>query len=72
MRNGDSNPYQLEESISNLRVVVILNSIRILKVNSVSLIIRRSIWRVIGFFIVCRCPIKRTLGLYGLKLDDTR
>ena len=23
---------------------------------------------MIWFFIVCRCPIKRTLGLYGLKL----
>ena len=34
-----------------------------------NLIRRRVLWRLIWFCTVCRCPTKRTLGLYGLKWD---
>ena len=71
--NGMSRNDQLEKSISNLRVVG--NKFTILfqflkdffwKQTVKNLIGRIVLRRLIWFCPVCRCPTKRTPGLYGL------
>ena len=62
MLNVLSHPYLLDKSISNFRVVGCCYVIFI-KILKETCVLQRLIW----FFTVCRCPIKRTLGLYGLS-----
>ena len=74
MPNVFSPPYQLDESISNFRVVgwyfsFLLNFKRNFCKQTVDNLIRRCIMqRLIWFCTVCRCPTKRRLGLYGLRI----
>ena len=75
MPNVFSHPCQLDESISNLRVVgwYFLIFIQNFKRNfckyTVENLIRRRILRhLIWFCTVCRVPTKKTLGLYGLRI----
>ena len=79
MPNVFSHHYQFGESISNLRVgwlVVFLlfysNFKRqFCKQTVENLIRRRVLWRLIWFCTVCRCPTKKTLGLYGLTDQES-
>ena len=70
--NVFSHPYQLDKSVSVLRVVGWYFSFYSnFKGNfckqTVKILIRRHILQcLIWFCTVCRCPTKRTLGLYGL------
>ena len=72
MSNVFSHPYQLDESISNFRVVgwyfsFYSNFKRNFCLQTVENLIRRRIlWRLIWFCTVCGCPSKRTLGLFGV------
>ena len=70
MPNVFSHPYQLDKSISNLRVVgwyFDSNFKRHFCKQTVGNLIRcRVLGRLIWFCTVCRCPTKRSLGLYGL------
>ena len=72
MPNGIPHRYQLEQSVSVLRVdgwyfSFLIKFDRIFcKQKAKSLIRRRVLRRLIWFCTVCLCPIKRTLGLYGL------
>ena len=66
MPNIFSHPYQLDDSIFNLRVVGgIFIFIQILKdTNGCK---QWGTWSDAAFVLHClRCPTKRTLGLYGL------
>ena len=73
MPNGFSHLYQLDEFISNFRVIrwyfrLYSNCKRILCKQTLETLIRcRILRRLILVCIVCICPIKRTLGLYGLN-----
>ena len=74
MPNGIPLFYQLDRSISVLRVVALLGGIFYFHSNSnrtfckqtVETLIRRRILCQIWVSTVCLCPTKRTLGLYGL------
>ena len=80
MPNEISLLYQMDESISNLRVGKFLDGkfqfhskIKkcILYKQRVQNLIRHCILQcLISFCTLCRCPIKRTPGLNGLKLAD--
>ena len=71
--NVFSHPYQLDQSISILRVLggtshFYSNFKRTFCLQIVENLIRRRILRrLIWFCTVCRCATKRTLGLYGLN-----
>ena len=73
MPNGVSHCYELDESISNFRVVggiFHFNSNfkrNFCKQTVENLIRRRILRRLIWFCTVCRCPTKRALDLYGLR-----
>ena len=74
MQNVCSHPYQLDESISNFRVVgwyfsfFYSNYKRNCCQQTVENLIRRRVLRrLVCFCTVCRCPIKRTLGVYVFK-----
>ena len=64
-----SHPYQLDESISNFRVVGWYFSFLFnFCLQTVENLIRRcALRRLIRFCTVCQCPTKKTLGLYGLR-----
>ena len=68
--NVFSHPYQLDESISNFRVVgwyfsfLFKYNRNFSKQTVENLIRRRVLWRLIWLRIVCLCPTKRKLGLY--------
>ena len=70
MSNGISPSCQLDESISNFRIVgwyvsFLFKFIRnFCKQTVENLIRRRNIWRLIWICSVCLCPTKRTIGLY--------
>ena len=73
MPNRFSRTYHLDKSISNLRLMggkfqfhLIFKS-TFCKQTVQNLIRRRVLWCLIWFFTVCRCPIRRTLGLNGLS-----
>ena len=73
MPNGIYHTYQLDDSISNFRVVGWYFSfhsnfkINFRKQTVENQIRRRKPRRLIWFCTVCRCPTKRTQGLYRLK-----
>ena len=71
MSNVFSHPYQLDDSISNFRVVVYSKFKRNLCSHTVENLIGRRVLRyLIWFCTVCRCHTKRTLDLYGLTLKE--
>ena len=76
MPNGISHRYHLEQSIYVLRDVSLLGGIfyssfnRKLCRQTVETLIRCHIlWRLIWVCTICLCPTKRTLGIYGLKMQ---
>ena len=75
MPNGISHRYQLEQSISVLRDVRWYFSFlfkcnrKVCKQTVETLIRRRILWCLIWVCTVCLCPTKRTLDIYGLKMQ---
>ena len=79
MPNGISHRYQLKQSISVLRDVIMLGGIfhfylnfnRKLCKQTVETLIRHCVrlQRLIWVCTICLCPRKRTPGIYGLKMQ---
>ena len=75
MQNGISHCYQLEQSISVLRMVGGIFHFysyfnRKVCKQKVETVIRRPIlWHLICFCTICICPTKRTQGIYGLEMQ---
>ena len=69
MPNGISRHYQLDESISNGSNLQFNSNFKstFCEQTVQNLIRRRVMWRLIGFYIVCQCPINMAQGLNRLR-----